>query len=317
MLVASVDVGGTYTKLGLVNKEGIFASKASFSTPKNNFSSFLDELEGAFTALRAQTPSQSVIGFSVGAPSVDTLLKSVVSPPNLPWPSQTPLAQHIESRFKLPTLLLNDADAAALGEYVYGKAKKCQNFAYLTLGTGLGAAFMVEGRFLHGGFGITPELGHICFRKNGRLCRCSKRGCAETYISATGLADTFEAYRKKAGLPARSTSDVPAILAGARAKDPLAQRACQTTGTWLGEILAHVIHITGSTSVFLAGGIVKSAETFLPHAHKSMEKQLLPSLRGKVRLDVSGLLEENPALLGAAHHFFKIAHKVPASIGYL
>lgn len=309
-LVIGVDIGGTHTKIGLVNPKGACLASSRFDTPRTDFKDFLHTLKKNVDELSPQVSAHTVVGLSVGAPSVNSLSQCVISPPNLPWPEQTPLLEELKALFGLPVLLLNDADAAALGELRYGKAQGLKDFAYITLGTGLGSSFVVQGRLLEGAYGVAAELGHVCFRKGGRRCRCGKRGCLETYVSARGLKRTLLQVWGEESIHTAMTSKkidklkTKTIVAAAQGGDPIAKQALSQTGTWLGEALANVLNVTGSAAVFVAGGLAKSASLFLPVAQESMNAALLPALRGKIRLEASSLLDNNPAILGSAHHFF-------------
>ena len=309
-LVIALDIGGTHTKVGLVDREGKCLERVRFDTPSTTFECFMRSLTKVLSPLQ-EIAGERLVGFGVGAPSVNTRLGCVVSPPNLPWPKETPLRKHLEATFGYPALLLNDADAAAVGELAYGSAQGLSDFVYITLGTGLGSSIVANGELLQGAEGVAAEMGHICFRKNGRSCTCGKRGCLEAYVSATALARTFLQlcgeehkthllHKRRIGkLKAKS------VLEAAKEGDALALQATEQTGRWLGEALAGVANLIAPSSIFIAGGLAKSAALFLPAAEQTFEKELYSTFRDKVQLQVSGLLAENPALLGAAHYFFK------------
>ena len=308
-LVIALDIGGTHTKAGLVNREGKCLLSTRFDTPSTNFQDFLKELEHSIAPLQEEK-AHRIVGLSVAVPSVN-VRGFVLSPPNLPWPTRTPLVKHLEKKFGYPTLLLNDANAAALGELAYGAAQGLTDFVYITLGTGLGSAVVANGELIKGAKGVATEMGHMCFRKSGRRCTCGKRGCLETYVSATALRRTFlqlcseehrehTLYSKKIGyLKTKS------VIKAAKSKDPTALQAVEQTGKWLGEALANVATLTGPSAIFIAGGLAKSASLFLPIAKQALEEEIYSSLRSKVELQVSSLLVENPAVLGAAYYFFK------------
>ena len=317
--VIAIDIGGTQTKLGLVDRKGSCLLQESFDTPPSNLSDFLVTLKSRITALKKKATHRSIIGLSIGAPAVDRLSECVVFPPNLPWPSRTPIGQLLSDEFHLPSLLLNDAEAAALGELAYGRAKGLPHFIYITLGTGLGAACVLNGSLIEGTKGISMELGHMCFRKGGRSCGCGKKGCLESYVSATALKRNFlqlyaqsptDSLLSEASIHQLSARD---IIEAAQSSDPLAQGAIQQTATWLGEALSHVVQITGITDIFLAGGLARSAKLMLPTIQQSIEEHLMPMLRSQVQVAVSSLLSDNPALLGAAYYFFQRKTRSSAS----
>ena len=314
-LVIALDIGGTHTKAGLVSYSGKCLASERFDTPGTDFEDFMQQLQQALAPLQAEA-AEKLIGIAAAAPSVNSRSGCVHQPPNLPWPAKTALGEQLQRKFGYPSVLINDAEAAALGELVYGKAKNVQDFIYITLGTGLGAAIVANGALLEGANGVAAELGHVCFRKNGRHCHCGKRGCLETYVSATALRRTFlqlcgeeSSYRSSINKKLHKLK-AKSIIQAAVAGDPLAQQSLEQTANWLGEALANVINLTGSAAIFVAGGLAKSAELFFPTTKQALETELLPALRNKVELQVSGLLATNPAILGAAYHFFKTQKKL-------
>ena len=302
--VIAIDIGGTRTKLALVDPSGAQLCGTAFDTPQTDLNDFLEALSVAINALRGAKQRQ-IIGLAVGAPAVDRRKGRVFMPPNLPWPEETLLSELLSTIYKLPVVLLNDAEAAAIGEMAYGRAKHLRDFVYITLGTGLGAACILNGALLEGSHGIAMEVGHMCFRKNGRKCGCGKRGCLETYVSATALRRTyFELYRGEEQMLGHAKT-LSAEAIALRTNDPFAEEAIKQTAVWFGEALANVVQITGIGSIFVAGGLAKSADLLLPVARTALEDALMPALRGQVTVEASMLLDAQPALLGAAHYFFQ------------
>ena len=304
-VVIGVDVGGTHTKLGAVSTSGACLNQSIFNTPRS-INTFLKTLKAHIQNIQAHT---HIVGLAVGAPSVNSLTKKIEAPPNLGW-GEVPLAKCLEETFAIPIHLMNDADAAAIGEWKYGKAKGLQDLIYITLGTGLGSALVLGGRLLEGAHGISAELGHVQLIKNGRTCNCGKKGCLEGYVSARGLKrTTVSLLRKgKSSLLAQYSSKTLTarhIIEAANRKDPLAVEAFQRTGAWLGEKLAEVVNITGCTNIFIAGGVSKGADVLLPATEKTLRAHVLVQLQDKVQISCSSLLANNPAILGAAHMLWR------------
>ena len=308
-VVIGIDIGGTYTKLGSVNKTGLCIGQSHFHTP-TSINIFLETLKAHIQKVIAQTHLHlQVIGLAIGAPSVNSLTQKIEAPPNLGW-GDVPLASILENYFTVPTRLMNDADAAAIGEWQYGKAKGLQNFIYITLGTGLGSALILGNHLLEGTHGIAAELGHVQLIKNGRVCNCGKRGCLESYVSANGLKRTVSGLlrKNKSSLLVQyhtKTLTAQHIIEAANQQDKLAIEACHRTGRWLGEKLAEVVNITGCTDIFVAGGLAQGLHTILPTAKASLRAHILVPLQDKIHITSSSLLRNNPAILGASYMLWK------------
>lgn len=191
-LVAGVDLGGTETKFGLVNREGeMFAYQTIPTDPDVSHEAFFrflaDEIKSLLLSLGEDV---SVRGVSVGAPTGSQANGTIDNPSNLNWPNNLPVSDILESLLKLPVTVVNDANAAAVGEMLFGAAQGIENFFCVTLGTGLGCGLVVNGELMLGSMGHAGELGHVTAIKGGRLCGCGRKGCLETYASATGIVRT-------------------------------------------------------------------------------------------------------------------------------
>ena len=217
----------------------------------------------------------------------------------------------MEKQFKLPAVVTNDANAAALGEMLFGAAKGIKNFIMITLGTGLGSGLVVNGNLIYGNDGFAGELGHVRAVDNGRQCGCGKRGCLETYVSATGIKRTvFEllaeenmdsAFRK---IPF-SKLKPKLITALAEKGDPIAIKAFEKTGFLLGRSLADSVAHISPAKIFLFGGLAKAGKWIIEPTKKSMEEHLFPIYRNKIDIVPSALLSKNIAVLGAAALIWK------------
>src|SRR6187402_1715442 len=188
-LTIGIDIGGTNTKYGIVDRAGSVICHGSISTTQ--YAEFKDYFKGLATALRteiAKIPgSHKIIGVGVGAANGNYYKGTIERATNLPWKGIIPLADMFKEEFDLPAIVTNDANAAAVGEMVYGSAKGMKDFVVITLGTGLGSGFVCNGQLLNGRHGIAGEVGHTSVNPAGRFCNCGKRGCLETYVSATGM----------------------------------------------------------------------------------------------------------------------------------
>jgi glucokinase len=251
-------------------------------------------------------PDARLIGVGVCAPNANQNTGMVENAANLAWHPATDLRGLVRAAFDLPTEVSNDANAAALGEMLYGGAKGMKNFIVITLGTGLGSGLVANGQLLLGADGLAGELGHIVVQPDGRQCGCGKRGCLETYVSATGLCRTlFEMLadsREASDLRGVAYRDLSAkrIFEAACAGDPVALATFDRTARILGLKLADAVAHTGPEAIFLFGGMAAAGDLLLKPAKAYMEEFLFPAYRGHVQLLPSGMQSGSAAILGAA-----------------
>ncbi len=218
------------------------------------------------------------------------------------------LAEDISSRFGgVRTLVTNDANAATIGEMVYGNAKGMRDFVMVTLGTGLGSGFVANGEMIYGHDGFAGELGHIIVeRHNGRECGCGRYGCLETYVSATGIKRTAFELMAKMSAPSRlrdiafNDFDASMISAAAEQGDPVALECFRFTGEMLGRALADVATITSPEAIFLFGGLSKAGKFIFEPTQWYMEENMLFVYKNKIKLLPSGIQGKNAAILGAS-----------------
>ena len=222
------------------------------------------------------------------------------------WGKITPLATLIGKQYNLPTFLTNDANAAALGEMKFGIAKNMKNFVLITLGTGLGSGIVVNGQLVYGADGFAGELGHTNVNPNGRLCGCGKKGCLETYASATGIKRTVSKLMADMNVSSdlrdisynQLTGNM--ITQAALQGDKIALAAFEYTGRILGLKLADTVAHLSPEAIILFGGLTKAGAWLFDPIQKHMEENLFPIFKNKVKLLTSGLEGKNSAVLGAS-----------------
>lgn len=312
-VVLGIDIGGTFTKIGLVDRCGTIYHEDEISTRGyENAESFIQALhEHVSRILKELDEAYLMLGIGVGAPNGNFYSGSIEHAPNLAWKGVVPFVELVEKQFHLPTVLTNDANAAALGEMLFGDARDMKNFVMITLGTGLGSGLVVNGDLVYGADGFAGELGHVLVYDQGRLCGCGKRGCLETYVSATGIKRTV--YELLASEMSESElRKVPfsrlkpkMITAHAEAGDPIAIKAFEKTGYLLGRALADTVAHISPSAFFLFGGLAKAGKWIIEPTRRSMEEHLLPIFRDKVDIRPSALLNKNIAVLGAAALIWK------------
>ncbi len=305
--VLAIDIGGTFTKIGIVDDTGkILVSKVFDTKYREPFASFLKELVAEINELIRRLGTKSnILAVGVGAPNANSLTGNIENPPNLKWGKVTPLAKSLVDVFKLPVFIANDANAAALGELKYGMAKAMKNFVVLTLGTGLGSGIIVNGDLLLGEHAQAGEIGHVNVNPYGRQCNCGLQGCLETYASVTGIKRTvFELIaemREESPLRGISFDDLTGetIANAALAGDKLALRAFEITAEILGSKMADTVAHLDPEAFILAGGLSKAGDILLSPVIANLEKNLFIAYKGKVKVYLSNA-RRNAAILGPA-----------------
>jgi glucokinase len=307
-VVVGIDIGGTNTRIGLVDREGRCISETSIETKGQEAAEQLvariaRSVEEQYLPRKA---SHSLKGIGIGAPNANYYKGTVESPPNLGWPGVTDVVGLFKQYLPVPAAITNDANAAALGELLFGAGKGLRDFIVITLGTGLGSGLIVNGALVYGHDGFAGELGHMIVDPEGRECGCGRRGCLETYASATGICKTvFELFalrRTESELRHVSYDHLTAKMVSdaARKGDPIAREAFEITGKILGRKLADSVAHTSPAAIILYGGLAAAGELIFEPTKRHMEASLLPLFRNKVQLLPSGLREGSAAVLGSA-----------------
>lgn len=305
-VVIGLDIGGTNSKVGIVDDTGQVLAYHSFpSHGQESFNLFIEALTRCVADLKQQVAG-NIIGIGVGAPNTNANTGRMEFAHNFRWGDFVPLVDRIESVFNLPVFATNDANAAAMGEQFFGAAKGMSNFIVVTLGTGLGSGIILNNTLLNGCNGFGGEMGHVSVRRGGRQCKCGKSGCLETYASATGikrtvaklLADSSKSSELRS--IAYNNLDGRLITQYALQGDLLAQEAFSYTGDILGRKLADVAILFDPEAIILAGGLTKADELLLHPTRLSFEKHSFPPQKGKVRILLSQMEDSNAAVQGAA-----------------
>lgn len=307
-VVAGIDIGGTNTVIGIVNRNGDILAESTLPTRCNaTFDVFVKNLTGAIEQLLMELGHEHrLLGVGVGSPNGSYNLGAIVDAPNLEWKGILPLCKEITLLTGVPSVVTNDANAAALGELLFGAAKGMKNFVVITLGTGLGSGIVVDGKLVVGHDGFAGEFGHVVAKANGRQCGCGKKGCLETYASATGLRRTAFKMIADSNQPSmlrNVTYDkltAKMITEAAKTGDPLTRAAFEYTGLILGTRLADLVAILNPEAIFFFGGLANAGELLMDPVRRYMEEYMFPVFKGKVKLLLSGLQDKNAAVLGAA-----------------
>jgi glucokinase len=307
-VVIGIDIGGTTTAFGLVDRQGNLRAEGGIPTqaqlPAETLVARLHEKIGA---LRKSLAADVLLrGIGIGAPNANTRSGTVENPPNLKWGASVNLVQLFQRHYDLPVAITNDANAAALGEMHFGGARGMSDFIVITLGTGLGSGIVANSELICGACGSAGELGHTVVDPDGRVCACGKKGCLETYVSAGGLCRTAFALlaERNDASPLRTFSyqqlTARMVSEAAEKGDAIALAAFDATARILGIKLADAVAHTGPEAIFLFGGLAAAGNLLLVPTQRYMEDFLFRPYSGKVKLLRSPLPEGSAAVLGAA-----------------
>src|SRR6201995_2173166 len=308
-LAIGIDIGGTGTKFGIVDRIGNVLYTGDLSTRKHKkIESFIDELHEKLMALILTVGGPGRIrGIGVGAPNGNFYTGTVDYAPNLPWKGIIPLAQLVQDKFQLPVALTNDANAAAIGEMMYGAAQGMKDFIMITLGTGVGSGIVANGHLILGHDGFAGELGHTITIPNGRFHPgTGKYGSLESYASATGVTLTAIEMLEKNTSPSilrdipKNKLDSKKVYEAAIQGDQLAKDIFDFTGQILGMALANFVMFSSPEAIILFGGLTKAGDLILKPTREHMESNLIQVFQNKVKIMVSHLRESDAAILGAS-----------------
>ena len=305
-----IDIGGTNTKFGIVDREGTILTQGRMLTnARDTVQGFIEELYQHLSPMIEQSGGVNAFaGIGIGAPNGNYYTGNIEHAANLKWKGIVPLAAMIQERFGMNVKLTNDANAAAAGEQQYGCAKGMRDFITITLGTGVGSGIFINGRIVLGHDGFAGELGHTIIRPGGRLHPGTGiRGPLEAYASATGVRETaLEMLRdhpnKKSLLrdisPEELTSEK--VYECAIKGDEIAKEIFAFTGQLLGEALANFVMFSSPEAIVLFGGLTKAGDLILNPTRNAMEANLVQVFKNKVKLVFSNLKEADAAILGAS-----------------
>lgn len=303
-----IDIGGTNTKYGIVNHRGEILDKGSIKTDDyEKVEDFIDALYDKISPLLEKiTAEKQFDGIGIGAPNANYYKGTIEQAPNLKWKGIIPFAEMMTKKFQVPCRMTNDANAAALGEMLFGAARGMKDFIMITLGTGVGSGIVANGQLIYGHDGFAGELGHTIVKPGGRKhWSTGSEGSLEAYASATGIAIT--AKKMRAEFPqsllnnyAEDQINSKVVYECATKGDPTAIEVFRYTGQKLGEALANFVMFSSPEAILLFGGVIKAGDFLLKPTKLHMEKNLLPIFQNKVKLVFSELDEADAAILGAS-----------------
>lgn len=309
--VIGLDLGGTNSVFGIVDSRGEIKATAAIKTQGyNTASAYVDAACAALEPIIEQVGGiEQIRAMGIGAPNANYYKGTIENAPNIQWAHNTvvPLADMFSQKLGVPVAMTNDANAAAIGEMTYGVARGMKNFIVLTLGTGVGSGIVLNGQLVYGSDGFAGELGHVIMRReNGRLCGCGRKGCLETYCSATGVARTAREFLENTDQPSLLRNINPAditsydVSVAAGQGDALAQQIYEFTGRMLGEACADFAVFASPEAFIFFGGLTKAGELLMEPIRRSYDECVMPVFKGKPQFLVSGLDGASAAVLGAS-----------------
>ena len=336
-IAIGIDIGGTNTVIGAVDQKGkvIYEKKPPLKTPrkkenpnatkaksdeliKKYIDALAEEINKAIGAVKKSVPDIEVAGIGIGAPNGNYYKGTIELAPNLPFVGVVQVTEMIKSR--LPKIkivkLTNDANAAALGELIYGGGKGMKNFVMFTLGTGVGSGLIVNGDLVYGHDGFAGECGHMTVVPEGRLCGCGGRGHLEAYCSAPGIVRTVFELLVKYNDQNSELSRIPFnamtaenVYNAAVKGDKIAKEAFDITGEILGRGLGITVNHLSPEAIFLFGGPTAAGDLIFKPTKESMERHVLPIFRNKVKILPSKLKVGSCAIIGASALVWKELEK--------
>ena len=307
--VVGIDVGGQTSKIGVVDARGTVLAQTVIRTDTyDKVEPYIAELAEAVNKLIKESGTEGKVrGIGVGAPNGNYYTGTIENAPNLLWGRERVEFSKLlsEAMGGLPVALTNDANAAAVGEMTYGAARGMKNFIMITLGTGVGSGIVINGEVVYGHDGFAGELGHTAaVRNNGRTCGCGKTGCLETYASATGVARTAREWLELTDEPSllRGLDSIASkdVYEAAKEGDKLALKIFEFTGKILGRSFADFVAFSSPEAIVLFGGLARAKEFLTDPIENSLNENVLPLWKGKVKIVYSQLKESDAAILGAS-----------------
>ena len=311
LLTIGVDLGGSKILTAVVDPQGRILSSDESVTPatKGRQAIIQSIIDSAHHALeQAGVGISEICAIGVGAAGISNPEAGILfTSPNLPGLRDVPLRDIVQERLGKKAFLINDANAAALGEFYFGAARGARNFIYITLSTGIGGGIVIDGKIYTGALGAAGEVGHMTIDDDGPVCNCGNRGCWETLASGTALAR--EARRRikegaRTSILDYADGDVEKVTAqvihsAAEQGDGLAKELIAQIGYYVGVGLANLINIFNPELIVIGGGLSNIGDMLLEPAFKVAEERAYKEAFEVVRF-ASAELGRNSGVLGAA-----------------
>ena len=311
--VIGLDLGGTNAVFGIVDQRGDIKATTAIKTQQyDTAEAFIEASVNALLPIIDQVGGiEKIRSMGIGAPNGNFYNGTIEIAPNIKWAHDciVPLGKMFSDKLNgIPVAVTNDANAAAIGEMVYGVARGMKNFIVITLGTGVGSGIVVNGQLIYGSDGFAGELGHVTMVRGeeGRMCGCGRKGCLETYCSATGVARTARELLDKTSRPSLlrdiKPDDITSLDVSIAASkgDELAKEIYEFTGKMLGEACADFATFCSPEAFIFFGGMTKAGDLIMDPIRRAYDEHVMSIYKGKAQFLVSGLDGASAAVLGAS-----------------
>lgn len=298
-----IDIGGTNTKMGIFDINGKLLSFRTIPTSKSeNPEHFIEHLsqeseQMLATELNMKLGDKRIVGLGAGAPMANYFTGAVDHAPNLGW-KNVPLKKYFEKYFHCPAVIENDANLAAVGEKKWGSGKDLTDFILITLGTGVGAGLILDGKLYRGYNALGAEGGHIILpHEKRRLCSCGGMNHLESYLSAKGIKETISELTHE-------DWTIEKLGTLFRAGDLKATAIINQIATELATGLVSMGVLFGPQAFIIGGGVSKLGESFNQVVKSKMDELIHFSLKGKIKILTATLSSDKGAIYGGAAHIF-------------
>lgn len=309
MYIIAIDIGGTQTRVAVVNEEGeILQRKAILTNASDGVDKVMNRLihliHELYDPIVEKEGKQAIAGIGLAVPGTLNIHKGLIhSSPNLPDLRDVNIKQLLQTEFLLPVYMNNDANVAALGEFYFGKGRGINHFIYVTISTGVGAGIIENGRLLLGKDGQAAEVGHMCINPDGPLCNCGNNGCIEAYISGTAIVrrtiDLLKKSNEPSSLRELSTISTKDIFAASKNNDKLALQIIEETRKYLGVAIVNLLHIFNPQMIVFGGGVSQVGDYLFKEAITYAKTNAMYPMGEEISYYVTDL-GDNIGLLGAA-----------------
>ncbi|OGU73517.1 MAG: hypothetical protein A2V93_06530 [Ignavibacteria bacterium RBG_16_34_14] len=303
-----IDLGGTSTKFGIVSNLGVILSKTSIpSNAELGPDEVISQIKKGIKQILAQKKAK-IKGIGIGAPGVINNEKGTVEyPPNFPGWGRIKLGKIIQKEFGIKTLIENDANAAAIGEYIFGAGKKYNSFVMITLGTGVGGGIIFNNKIYRGEFGAAGELGHISINYKGPKCKCGSVGCIEAYIGINYLKQ--QVIKELQDNPGSKILELvnnevdlitPRIIQEAMEKgDEFAKSVVENMGIQLGSVLTSVSNLLDISTFIIGGGVSGFGKPLINKIQKTIVERVFIPTKKRVKV-LPAKLKNDAGIKGAS-----------------
>lgn len=308
--VIGIDLGGTTIKYGLICKDGEFQTQGLLPSHANiSAQAVIEQLVLAINELKAfaQANSISIKGIGIGSPGITDATDRIIlgGAENIKGWENLPLADELENRVHLPVALSNDANMMGLGESIYGAGHGLTHVLFLTVGTGIGGAAIIDGKLFNGFDNRGTELGHVPLIANGEKCACGSYGCLEHYASTTALVRRFKELLTESGEEMTEEVNGKLIVRLYKQNHVVAVRSLEEHCNLLGHGIAGFINIFSPQRIVLGGGLSEAGEFYIELIREAAKKYSMADCAKNTEI-VAADLGNNAGCLGAAALAFSL-----------